>query len=595
MPRKFITADYEATLDITIRLGDVIPSNHLAFFILDIIALLNLSAIYARFGSRGAPPYAPEILLALLFYGYATGTFSSRKIEQATYEALPFILIAGGMHPDHDTIANFRKKFLPEIKELFAKILLIACEVGVLKLGNVSLDGTKIHADASKSHAVSYARIPEIEAQLNQEIEYLIDLGKQSDNGIPLPEGISVNEEIIRRQERLENLAQAKDVIEKRAQERDKIEQDEYQAVLKEREEKERVLGRKLPGRKPSPPQEGPRDKDQYNFTDPDSRIMKNSNNKGFDQHYNAQIAVEYDSSLIVGHSLSNHPNDQGEIKPTIDSIPSQLGMPEAASLDNGYFSETNVKLLEAYGIDPYIATGRVPHYLNLPEVAANDVELQHTAQTEEQKNADISVVTEEACELTIEAITTDDASIEALDTELPSELSSSEIEDTEEVPSLEIEAITLDNASIDTSDVELPIELSSSEVEDTEEVSSLEIEAVTTDNASIDTDIEQAKEQSSNEVEGIGSVSSQDKPSEEPSAKVKMASKLKTEAGKAIYRLRKCTVEPVIGIIKETIGFRQFSLRGLEATAGEWSLMCLAFNLKRLHVLTGGELCSSL
>ena len=362
-----------------------------------------------------------------------------------------------------------------------------------------------------------------------------------------------------------QSLGTRKDVIETRAQERDEIEQADYQAVLKEREEKERVLGRKLPGRKPSPPQEGPRDKDQYNFTDPDSRIMKNSNNKGFDQHYNAQIAVEYDSSLIVGNSLSNHPNDQGEIKPTIDAIPFQLGMPEAASLDNGYFSETNVKLLETYGIDPYIATGRVPHYLNLPEVAANDVELQHTAQTEEQKNADISVVTEEACELTIEAITTDDASIEALDTELLNELSFSEIEDTEEVPSLEIEAITLDNASIDTSD------------------------------------IEQAEELSSNEVKCIGSVSSQEKLSEEPliddepSAKVKMASKLITKAGKAIYRLRKCTVEPVIGIIKETIGFRQFSLRGLEATAGEWSLMCLAFNLKRLHVLTGGELCSSL
>jgi len=155
---------------------------------------------------------------------------------------------------------------------------MIAYEAGVLKLGNVSFDGTKIHADASKSQAVSYARIPEIEAQLHQEIEYLIDLGKQSDNGIPLPEGLSVNEEIIYRQERLDNLAQAKIVIEKRAQERDEIEPAEYQTVLKERIDKERVLGRKLPGRKPSPPQEGPRDKDQYNFTDPDSRIMKNSN-----------------------------------------------------------------------------------------------------------------------------------------------------------------------------------------------------------------------------------------------------------------------------------------------------------------------------
>jgi hypothetical protein len=186
----------------------------------------------------------------------------------------------------------------------------------------------------------------------------------------------------------------------------------------------------------------------------------------------------------------------------------------------------------ELHGIEPYIATGHIPHYLNLPEVMTNNMESQYTAQTEEQKNTDISVVTEETCELNIEAI-------------------------------------TADNALIDISDVEQVEELSSNEIGD--------------------------------KLSGIDSASSQDKPSEEqsndvePSAKVKMASKLKTETGKAIYRLRKCTVEPVIGIIKEAIGFRQFSLRGLEATAGEWNLTCLAFNLKRLHVLTEGELCFSL
>jgi len=211
--------------------------------------------------------------------------------------------------------------------------------------------------------------------------------------------------------------------------ERFEVEQADYEAVLKERIDKERVLGRKLPGRKPSPPQEGPRDKDQYNFTDPDSRIMKNSNNKGFDQHYNAQVAVDYESSLIVGHSLSNHPNDQGEIEPTLNAIPSQLGTPDAASLDSGYFSESNVELLEAHGIDPYIATGRIPHYLNLPEIMANNMESQH--QIEEQSNAHFSVITEEACEPNVEAITTDNTSIEAPYVELHEELSSFEIEDT--------------------------------------------------------------------------------------------------------------------------------------------------------------------
>jgi transposase len=589
MPRKFITPDYDATLDLNIRIGDVIVPNHLAFFILDVIALLDLSSLYECYGSRGAPPYAPEILLALLFYGYATGIFSSRKIEQATYEALPFILIASGMHPDHDTIANFRKRFLPEIKKLFVQILLIASEAGVLKLGNISIDGAKIHANASKSHAVSYARISELEAQLHQEIEQLIELGKLSDEGMALPSELNVNEEIIYRKERLENLAQAKDTIEERAKERFEIEQAEYQTVLKEREEKERILGRKLPGRKPEPPQEGSRDKDQYNFTDPDSRIMKNSNNKGFDQHYNAQIAVEYESYLIVGHSLSNHPNDQGEIEPTLDAIPSQLGIPEAASLDSGYFSESNIELLEARGIDPYIATGRIPHYLDLPEIVANSMEPQQT--------------TEEACELNIEAIATYNNVSGASDVENQDEPFPSDIEDDiEEVSSLEIEAIATNNASVGTSEVENQDELFPCDIEDTEEVYSLEIEAIATDNATLieTSDIEQAEELFSSKIEGklsdIDTAECQDKSSDDkPSAKVKMASKLKTEAGKAIYRLRKCTVEPVIGIIKETIGFRQFSLRGLEATAGEWILMCLAFNLKRLQVLTKGELCSSL
>ena len=214
MARKFKTADYDATLNITIRLGDAVPPTHLARFIVDIIDLLDLSALYARYGSRGAPPYAPEILLALLFYGYATGIFSSRKIEQATYENLPFRFIASDMHPDHDTIANFRKVFLTEIETLFVQVLLISSQADVLKLGNISLDGTKIHADASKSHAVSYKRLLEIEVQLHQEVEQLLELGTKADEGFPLSEELDINEEIVRRQKHLSNLAEAKAVIE---------------------------------------------------------------------------------------------------------------------------------------------------------------------------------------------------------------------------------------------------------------------------------------------------------------------------------------------------------------------------------------------
>ena len=416
---------------------------------MDVIDQLDLSCIYVHYGARGGKAYAPEILLGLLFYGYVTGVFSSRKIEKATYESIPFRYIAGGLHPDHDTIANFRKTFLPEIRDLFVQTLLVAHTAGVLKLGNISLDGSKIHADASKSKAVSHKRLLELEAQLRQEVEELLVLSEQADR-VELPEGLVIEDEITFRKNRLANLAEAKAVLEARAQERYEAEQAEYEAKMHAREEKARQTGRKPRGRTPQPPTPGPRDKDQYSFTDPESRIMKNSNNQGFDQHYNTQVALDQDSFLIVANTLSNHPNDYAEMEPTLDAIPAELGTPGAAAMDNGYFSADNIIACEARGIDPYIATGREPHH----------------------------------------------RSWKAYFAELPAP------------------------------------------------------------------------------------------PPEDASPTVKMAYKLQTQIGKAIYGLRKCTVEPVIGIIKEVLGFRQFSLRGLAAAAGEWCLVCLAFNLKRLHVL---------
>src|SRR5450756_661040 len=252
-------------------------------------------------------------------------------------------------------------------------------------------------------------------------------------------------------------LAEAKAVLEARAKERYALEQAEYEAKVREREEKAAESGRKPSGRPPQPPTEGPRAKDQYNFTDPDSRIMKSSINQGFDQDYTAQVAVDQESFLIVGESLSNHPNDQSEAKPTLESISPPLGKPEAAALDNGFFSAPTIEMFQSRGIDPYIATG---------------CEAQH--QSWQERFAE------------------------------------------EPAP-----------------------------------------------------------------------------PREDASPKVKMAYKLRTEIGKAIYAARKSTVEPVIGIIKEVLGFRQFSLRGEVAAGGEWCLVCLAFNLKRLHRLTSGGLLS--
>ena len=452
MTRKFKTPNYEKTLDLQISLREVLPTGHLARFIVDVVAQLDLSEIYEQYNEQGAPPYAPEVLLGLLFYGYATGVFSSRKIEKATYEVIPFRFIAGDMHPDHDTIAHFRQRFLAELKELFVQILLIAQTMGHLQMGNVSLDGSKIHADAAKSKAVSYKRLLAIEAYLQGEVNELFSLAEAADGG-QLPAEMNIQDEVERRQQQLERLAEAKKVLEARAQVRYEAEKSEYEAKMRAREEKAAKIGRKPPGRPPQPPTPGPRDKDQYNFTDPASRLMKNANNSGFDQHYNVQVVVEHDSRLVVGNWLCDHTNDKQAALPTIDTVPSQLGQPPAANLDTGYFSENNIAGLQARGIDPYIATGRSPHHQGWRAYFM-------------------------------------------------------------------------------------------------------------------------------------------DKPAPWPgdaSVKEQMAYKLRTEIGKALHRLRKSTVEPVIGIIKEVLGFRQFSLRGLCPASGEWTLVCLAYNLKRLHTLQLG------
>jgi hypothetical protein len=306
-----------------------------------------------------------------LFYGYATGVFSSRKIERATYKSIPFRFLAGGWHPDHDTIATFRKAFLPEIRDLFAQVLhpkgTRARELGVLKLGNISVDGSKIHADASKSHSVSYGRLLQLEKRLRAEVEELLVLGEKADQG-DLPPGLDVTFEIDLRQKRLLNLEQAQAVLEARAQERYEAEQAEYEAKVRAREEAAKHTGRKPRGRGPKPPTPGPRDKDQHNFTDPESRIMKNSTDAGFDQHYNTQAAVDQESRLLVGCHVSNHPTDQAEAIPTVEAIPAEVGKPKAAALDSGYASDDNIRRLEARSIEPYIATGRDHHHRSLRE-----------------------------------------------------------------------------------------------------------------------------------------------------------------------------------------------------------------------------------
>src|SRR3990172_3015633 len=211
MTRKFRTPDYESTLNQAITLREALPPNHLARFVVIVISELDLNKVYTRYAEVGGEAIAPEILLGLLFYGYATGVFSSRKIEKATYESIPFRFIASGLHPDHDTIAHFRKTFLAEIQELFVQILVLAKLGGVLKLGNISVDGSKIHADASKSKAVSYQRLTEMETQMRQEVHELLELGEQADQWVlRLPEGLVVEDEIAIRKEWLGKLVSAR-------------------------------------------------------------------------------------------------------------------------------------------------------------------------------------------------------------------------------------------------------------------------------------------------------------------------------------------------------------------------------------------------
>jgi len=251
--RKFKTVDYEAMLKQTVSIEECLPPNHLARFVVQMISQLDLSSIYGAYGAKGGIAIAPEILLGMLVFGYATGVFSSRGLEKASYESIPFRFIAGNLHPDHDTIANFRSRFLEQIKELFVQILEMAVTSDVLKVEDISVDGTKIHADASKSKAVSHKRLEEMQMQLRTEVEELIKLGQKAD-GIKVDEEVDVVAEIARREDRLDNLEKAKQELHNRAQEQYEVDRSKYTEKMVEREAYIKETGKTPRGRVPSPP-----------------------------------------------------------------------------------------------------------------------------------------------------------------------------------------------------------------------------------------------------------------------------------------------------------------------------------------------------
>jgi len=454
MSHTFRQVDRETLFLLPPSLDDWLPEGHLARFIVEIVAQLDLTSIKAAYAGRGSKAHHPEVLLALLFYGYATGVFSSRKLERATYDSVAFRYIAANDHPDHDTIANFRKRFLSELTPLFVQILLIAHQMNVLKLGKVSLDGTKIKANASKRRALSWKHACKLEKQLKSEVEDLLRQAEEADR-TDLPDGLDIPEELALREKRLAAIVDAKDAIKRRAAERYAKELADFEKKLVTRKDKEQNTGKKTRGKPPKPPEAElePRDKDQVNLTDEESRIMPTTGG-GFEQCYNAQASVDVDTMLVVGQHLTQNPNDFLEIEPALEALnklPEELGTVDALLADTGYFSQNNVDHCLGNKILPYISSHRDGHNQSLKERFSEPPPLPEN------------------------------------------------------------------------------------------------VDAVT-----------------------------------------EMKHRLKTKDGRAIYAKRKCTVEPVFGIIKAIMGFRQFLLRGVESVCGEWNLVCMAWNLKRMHVLAG-------
>ena len=428
-----------------------LPQRHLARFVVEVIDGLDLRALVGSYRGSGSASYHPSMLLGVLVYGYATGVFSSRKLERATYDSVSFRFIAANDHPDHDTIATFRRRFLTEITELFVKVLLLARETGVLNLGTVALDGTKLHANASRHSALSYEHAGKLEAQLKAEVGVLLAKAEAADR-VDIPDGMSIPEELERREERLKKLAEARAKIEKRASERLAREQADYEAKMAAREAKAKARGKKPGGRPPAPPAAGPGASDQINLTDEDSRIMPVAGG-GFEQCYNAQAAVTAESLLVVATDVVQAANDKQQIEPMLGklaALPADLGQPQTLLGDSGYFSAANVAACAAAGIAPLLAAGRTPHHSFLDERFA---------------------------------------------------------------------------AAPPAPDNPTPLQA--------------------------------------------------------------MVHRLATPEGKKLYARRKHTPEPVFGIIKSVLGFRQFLLRGLDKVRGEWSLVTMAWNIKRIFVLS--------
>jgi transposase len=453
--KSFRTDHLDQGLLMPPSLHDWLPEKHLARFIVDVVEELELGSIYGSYegDGRGLAAYQPAMMVRLLLYGYCTGVVSSRKMERATHEDVAFRYLSADAHPDHDTISSFRKRHLEALGGLFVQALRLCQKAGLVKLGHVAIDGTKVKANASKHKAMSYDRMNETEQRLRQEVEELLRRAAAVDDAEDAQygkgkAGDDLPEELARRESRLKKIRAAKAELEREAKERAEQQRLEAEARIAERREQEAQTGKRAGGhdpRVPDPERAKPEAKAQRNFTDPDSRIMVDGANKGsFIQAYNAQAAVDSTAQVIVAAEVTQQTNDSRQLVPMIEQLEANAGSkPESVSADAGYWSAANVRDERVAGMDLHIATGRQKH---------------------------------------------------------------------------------------------------------------------------------------GEKVEPASGPAPQ-----EASAKEAMQHKLRTEAGREIYKMRKAIVEPVFGQIKERRGFRRFSFRGLKNVGLEWKLICLTGNLLKL------------
>jgi transposase len=374
MGKRFRTDHLDQGLLLPPSLHDWLPEGHLARFIADVVEELDLKAVYQSYtgDGRGLAAYQPSMMIRLLVYGYCLGVVSSRKIERATHEDVAFRFLSADTHPDHDTVATFRKRHLEALAGLFVQVLQLCGKAGLVKLGHVAIDGTKIKANASKHKAMSYDRMNETEQRLRQEVEELLRRAAEVDEAEDAQygkgkRGDELPAELARRESRLKKIREAKAALEQEAKEKAERQRAEAEARIAERREQEARTGKKIGGhdpKVPDPEQAKPEAKAQRNFTDPDSRIMVDGANKGsFIQAYNAQAAVDSQTQVVVAAEVTQQANDSQQLVPMIEQVEANMGRkPEAVSADAGYWSEDNVSDEQVAGIDLYIATGRQKH-----------------------------------------------------------------------------------------------------------------------------------------------------------------------------------------------------------------------------------------